>query len=151
MEYINIKIILSLKITPISLRWERISLALAGHSIVFLPGPIKPRHIAESGVEIKAKPFGRFAALTSPPFFRLFVFVADGRECLRRGFRTGIHDEAERQRQFTLCRNTPQISSPEFPLAGLGQEAAWHSAMTFFPSVFFGLRDKTNCPQYQLY
>lgn len=87
--------------------------------------PIKPQHSAESGGVIKAKPFGRFATLTPPPFFRLFMFVADGRECLRRGFRAGIHGKSRKaERQFTQRRNTPQISCPELPLADPRQEAA---------------------------
>ena len=134
--------------TPIFRGWKRISLALEGHFLSFRP--IKPRHVAESGGAIKAKPCGHFVALTSPPFFRLFVFVADGRECLRRGFRTEYMAKAERRKDKSKViqrRNIPQISCPELPLADPGQGAIWHSAMTFFLSVFFGLRGKTDCPQ----
>jgi len=86
--------------TPIFRGWKRISLALEGH---FLSShPIKPRHVAKSGGATKAKPCGHFVALTSPPFFRLFMLVADGRECLRRGFRTGIHDEGRKPKGNSL-------------------------------------------------
>lgn len=56
------------------------------------------------------------------------MFVTDGRECLRRGFRARIHSESRKaEGQFTLRRNTPQISCHELPLADPGQEAIWHS------------------------
>jgi len=133
--------------TPIFRGWKRISLALEGQFLSFRP--IKPRHVAESGGAIKAMPFGRFAALTMPPFFRLFVFVADGRECLRWAFEQEYMAKAERRnakRQFIQGRNILQISCPELPLADPGQGAIWHSAITFSQSVFFGLRGKTDCP-----
>ena len=51
--------------------------------------------------------------------------------------------KAERRkdkRKVIQRRNIPQISCPELPLVDPKQGAIWHSAMTFFLSVFYEIK-----------
>ncbi len=99
------------------------------------------RHSAETGITVKAKPFRAASpALTVPPWFRLFGVAADGRERLRRGFRTRTQQRKAKRHLPTAqspCRHTTNQSGSGYPSVSSSSVSAW--AWTFFPSLTFRL------------